>query len=72
MADVIRRRGNEKLADVAKFSSLVNVRKATIDALAAYDTKSMPYITEVVNSSTTEPVRVHGLQAIKKLKEGTR
>jgi HEAT repeat protein len=59
----------KKLREVALSSTLVNVRKAAIDAIAAYGERAIPAITEVVNSSTTEEVRVHGLQTIKKIKE---
>ena len=58
----------KKLKDVAKESTLVNVRKATIDALAAYGERAIPAITEVVESSITEEVKVHGLQTIERLR----
>jgi HEAT repeat protein len=61
-----------KLKEVAIYSSLVNVRKAAIDALAAYGERAIPAITEVVEYSVTEEVRVYGLQTIKKIKEGAK
>jgi len=60
-----------KLKDVAKDSTLVNVRKASIDALAAYGEMAIPDITEVVESSNTEEVKVHGLRTIERLKGST-
>ncbi len=62
----------QKLADVAKGSGLVNVRKAAIDALAAYGERAIPAITDVVENSITEEVRVHGLQTIKKIRQSAR
>ena len=58
-----------KLKDIAVCSSLIEVRKKSIDALAAYGLEAIIPITEVVQLSSTEEVRVHGLDTIKKLKE---
>jgi hypothetical protein len=61
-----------KLKEVATNTINPSVKVRTIDALAAYGAKAIPAITEVVKDTIQEQVRLHGLDTIKKIKEGSR
>lgn len=58
----------KKLKEVALTSGLINVKKATIDALSAYGQLAIPAITDIVSQSSAEETRVHGLAVIQRLK----
>ena len=54
---------------IALTSSLIEVRKKAIDALAAYGKEAIPDIVEVVGSSITQEIKTYGLAKVEGLKK---
>jgi len=55
--------------EIATYSSLIEVKKKVLDALAAYGEPSISDILKVVENSSTEAVRTHGLAKVEELKK---
>jgi len=58
-----------KLEKIATHSVSSEERKQAIDTLAAYGEVSIPAILRVLEQSTAQEVKEHGLKKVKELKE---
>jgi hypothetical protein len=59
----------KKLKDVGLIAENPNVKKKTIDALAAYGNQAIDSIVAIVAIAVNPEVKEHGLDAIKRIKE---
>ncbi len=57
----------KKLVEVAKSTYDAQVKKKTIDALFEYGPDAIDGVQEIIDSSSSTDVKLHGLEAIKRL-----
>jgi hypothetical protein len=58
----------ERLKDIGMETTNLNIVNNVIYNLSAYGHKSIPVITEIINTKSSSEIRTYGLETIEKIK----